>query len=64
MEEKFEGERGIWNPELRLMYSYEVYNVSMFLFLLFSFSKGNKRMHIPETMKAKIPLIFLDGELW
>jgi len=47
MGEKFEGERGCWNPKYPAL-----------------FSRKAKQLVVPIKIKQKIPLIFLDGELW
>jgi hypothetical protein len=64
MDEKFEGERGIWNPQVRMMYHERIWLLFQFLSLWIRLSRINKEMIFPDAMKLKMPLIFLDGELW
>jgi len=47
MGEKFEGERGCWNPKLPVL-----------------FSRYAKEITTPGEIKQKMPLIFVDGEIW
>jgi hypothetical protein len=66
MGEKFEGERGCWNPTMKLLYLHlcDPHFLLGVGLIVCRFSKDSKEITIPSKIKLKIPLIFLDGELW